>query len=167
MGGIVNRRFFKAVVFLSVSAVLGLTFFLLWNRAWLPTFQPTIVAEMRFGKTNFAVVQTHDGFGLYGTSFFVQDGGIWKWFYLDHDTGYWWNAKLQVEGQDGTVRVLRGKRLVACFSPKKGLGLYTQRGLVYEAPIGWIEGDMASNWNRRKSFPDKTLSDQKGVTPNY
>lgn len=145
-----KRPLIKLIACIGCLAIAASLFFLIWNRAWLPTHRPIIVAEMR----NFAVMQIHGGLGFYDTSFCVKEEDSWKWFYLDHDTGYWDNASLQFQDQDGTVKVFRGKRLLAQFNSEKGLGFYTQKGLVYEKPVGSVGGDLVNNWNNRKDFPD-------------
>jgi hypothetical protein len=50
----------------------------------------------------------------------------WRWYYIDHESTYWWSASLASDGQ--TVRILRGGDVIANFDVSKGQ-------LVF--PDGW------------------------------
>jgi hypothetical protein len=99
--------------------------------------------------TRFRVVQEFQYNGeMFDTSIYFDDGnGQWRWYYYDHDDGYWGSAETKIDGS-----------IINVFANKRSIKFDTETG---ECTVTQLEGGRR---NQQKSSKFRTLPPE--LTPN-
>ncbi len=105
--------------------------------------EPRVVVNIDHPNgTRFRVVQEFQYNGdMFDTSIYFDDGdGQWRWYYYDHDDGYWGSAGTEIDGS-----------MINVFSIKRSIKFDTETG---ECTVTQFEGGRR---NQQKSIKFRTL----------
>ena len=91
---------------------------LLWvSWLWSVRSPRIIVSAVAPDGTELRVIQTCNlSLEPFTTSvYYRKPGGKWGWFYYDHEDGYWWRGKAEIDLQAKRINIWRGRETTATF----------------------------------------------------